>query len=246
MSEHAHCPGPLVQRRGGTVLFLIGVTAFKRGGRLAHAISGEWHRRGLMLLSLHILLDTRRRGERAAFAAALAPSPVSPSCLLMASALTWAAHSSVDSSSVGDVLGLLAVHQPVAALALILAPTRQRDSTPCGGSHSDNPASPACPGHLLNGRRLPLCAVPDPIVRASLTSSPIPRVWPPISYRIQCARASCLFCRCVARIRVDTVAAGSPKPADPSTPLYLDETVLGSFGRLGLRCTRNPSYRRHH
>ena len=80
------------------LLFVIGVVAFKRGklprtrdlGRVAIGV-------GLMLLSLHILLDTLAPAETApAVRTLLAATTRDPIlCLLGAAALTWAAHSSV-------------------------------------------------------------------------------------------------------------------------------------------------------
>src|SRR6201991_2837079 len=76
------------------ILFLVGVTAFKRGGQtrtrdLGRVAIGV----GLMILSLHILLDTLAPAENApavrALLEAITDDPLL--CLLMAAALTWAA-----------------------------------------------------------------------------------------------------------------------------------------------------------
>src|SRR3954470_16661357 len=78
------------------LLFLVGVTAFKRGGTtrtrdLGRVAIGV----GLMVLSLHTLLDTLAPAENApavhALLGAMTDEPVL--CLLMAAALTWVAHS---------------------------------------------------------------------------------------------------------------------------------------------------------
>src|SRR6202049_2706640 len=80
------------------LLFLVGVVAFKWGGQtrtrdLGRVAIGI----GLILLSLHILLDTLAPAEDApavrALLAAITSDPVL--CVLIAAALTWAAHSSV-------------------------------------------------------------------------------------------------------------------------------------------------------
>jgi len=80
------------------VLLLVGVVTFKQArqtrirdlGRVAIGL-------GLMLLALHILLDTLAPAEQApvvrALLAAITGEPVL--CVLLAAALTWAAHSSV-------------------------------------------------------------------------------------------------------------------------------------------------------
>ena len=79
------------------VLFLVGVVAFKLGqrtptrdlGRVAIGL-------GLMLLALHILLDTLAPAENVpsvrALLGAITGEPIL--CILIAAALTWAAHSS--------------------------------------------------------------------------------------------------------------------------------------------------------
>src|SRR6266699_2090803 len=105
------------------VLFLVGVIAFKLGQRtptrdLGRAAIGL----GLMLLALHILLDTLAPAETApsvrALLGAITGEPVL--CVLIAAALTWAAHSSA--AAVLLVMPLAYSHfvTPVAALALVL------------------------------------------------------------------------------------------------------------------------------
>ena len=167
------------------VLILIGVIAFKRGGQtrtrdLGRVAIGV----GLMVLSLHILLDTLAPAENApavrTLLAAMTGEPVL--CLLMAAALTWAAHSSV--TVVLLVMSLAYSHfiTPVASLALILGANLGSAINPLvEGSRGDNPASRRLPlGNLLNrlvgARSCSRCWTQSP--RHSLASSPIPRGWP--------------------------------------------------------------------
>src|SRR5262249_48295283 len=137
------------------VLFLVGVTAFKRSGQtrtrdLGRVAIGM----GLMVLSLHILLDTLAPAESApavrALLSAITNEPVL--CVLMGAALTWAAHSSV--TIVLLVMSLAYSHfiTPAAALALILGANLGSAINPLvEGSRSDNPASRRLPlGNLLN------------------------------------------------------------------------------------------------
>jgi len=105
------------------ILLVIGVTAFKRStqtrtrdlGRVAIGV-------GLMLLALHILLDTLAPAENAPVMRTLLSAATAEPllCLLIAAALTWAAHSSV--TVVVLVMSLAYSHfvAPEAALALIL------------------------------------------------------------------------------------------------------------------------------
>jgi phosphate:Na+ symporter len=79
------------------VLFLVGLAAFNLGGRtMARDLGRVAIGLGLMLLSLHILLDTLAPAENApsvrALLAAITGEPVL--CVVLAAALAWAAHSS--------------------------------------------------------------------------------------------------------------------------------------------------------
>jgi phosphate:Na+ symporter len=105
------------------VLFVIGLVSFRRGGQtrmrdLGRVAIGL----GLMLLALHVLLDTLAPAEEApsvrALLAAITNEPLL--CVALAAALAWAAHSSV---AVVLLVMSLAYSQFVtaeAALALVL------------------------------------------------------------------------------------------------------------------------------
>jgi phosphate:Na+ symporter len=130
------------------VLFLIGLGAFKLGkrtptrdlGRVAIGL-------GLMLLALHTLLDTLAPAESApgvrALLEAITDQPVL--CVVIAAALTWAAHSSA--AVVLLVMPLAYSHfiTPVAALALVLGANLGSAINPIleGGS-SNNPLAGGC------------------------------------------------------------------------------------------------------
>ena len=80
------------------VLFIVGLVTFRVGGSsLTQALGRVAIGLGLTLLALHILLDTLAPAEQApavrALLAAVTTDPVL--CVLIAAALTWAAHSSV-------------------------------------------------------------------------------------------------------------------------------------------------------
>src|SRR5436189_4205237 len=105
------------------VLFVIGLVAFRGGARtrikdLGRVAIGL----GLMLLALHILLDTLAPAENApgvrVVMNAITGDPVL--CILIAAAVTWLVHSSV--ASVLLVMSLAFAHfiTPAAALALVL------------------------------------------------------------------------------------------------------------------------------
>ena len=137
------------------ILFLVGMIAFKLGrktpsrdlGRVAIGL-------GLMLLALHILLDTLAPAETAptvrALLTAITGEPVL--CVLIAAALTWAAHSSAAVVLLVMSLANSNFVTPVAALALVLGANLGSAINPVleGGS-STNPASRRLPiGNLIN------------------------------------------------------------------------------------------------
>jgi phosphate:Na+ symporter len=137
------------------VLFLAGVFAFKLGGRsrirdLGRAAIGL----GLMLLSLHILLDTLAPAENApsvrALLAAITGEPVL--CVLIAAALTWAAHSSAAVVLLVMSLAYSEFVSPVATLALVLGANLGSAINPLLESGSSaNPANRRLPvGNLIN------------------------------------------------------------------------------------------------
>ncbi len=137
------------------VLFVVGLVTFRTGGSsLTKAIGRVAIGLGLILLALHILLDTLAPAEQAPAVRALLGSitgdPVL--CILIAAALTWAAHSSV--TVVLLVMSLAYSHfvtEP-AALALVLGANLGSAINPLiEGGVRGNPASRRLPaGNLLN------------------------------------------------------------------------------------------------
>src|SRR5437870_1784851 len=137
------------------VLFVVGLVAFRSGNRtrikdLGRVAIGV----GLMLLALHILLDTLAPAESApsvrTLLGAITDDPVM--CVLIAAALTWAAHSSV--STVLLIMSLAYSHfvTPEAALALVLGANLGSAINPIfEGARRDDPASYRLPvGNLFN------------------------------------------------------------------------------------------------
>src|SRR6202034_2551096 len=105
------------------VLFIIGLVIFRVGGQsLTRALGRIAIGLGLMLLALHILLDTLAPAEQAPVVRALLVSITNDPvlCIAIAAVLTWAAHSSV--AVVLLVMSLAYSHfvAPEAALALVL------------------------------------------------------------------------------------------------------------------------------
>jgi phosphate:Na+ symporter len=137
------------------VLFIIGLVAFRSGARtrvkdLGRVAIGL----GLMLLSLHILLDILAPAENApgvrALLNAITGDPVL--CIVLAGALTWAAHSSV--AIVLLIMSLASAHfvTPAAALALVLGANLGSAVNPVleGGRRGDAASYRLPVGNLLN------------------------------------------------------------------------------------------------
>jgi len=219
------------------VLFVIGVTAFKRGGQtrtrdLGRVAIGL----GLMVLSLHLLLDTLAPAENApavrTLLGAMTNEPLL--CLLMAAALTWAAHSSV--TVVLLVMSLSYSHfiSPVASLALVLGANLGSAINPLvEGSHADNPASRRLPlGNLLN--RVVGCAIVLPFLQpiaAALTQlEPNPSRMAADFHTAFNVVFALIFIMPLGGLAsvLTRFLPERAKPNDLSTPLYLDETALAT------------------
>jgi phosphate:Na+ symporter len=136
-------------------LFVLGLVAFRSGSRsrikdLGRVAIGL----GLMLLSLHILIDTLAPAESAPtvrlFMTSVTSDPVL--CVILAAGITWAVHSSV--ASVLLIMSLAYAHfiSPLAALALVLGANIGSAINPLvEGARRDNPASYRLPlGNLIN------------------------------------------------------------------------------------------------
>jgi len=219
------------------VLFLVGVTAFKRSGQtrtrdLGRVAIGV----GLMVLSLHILLDTLAPAENApAVRTLLSAATTEPLlCLLMAAALTWAAHSSVAVVLLVMSLAYSSFVTPVAALALILGANLGSALNPLvEGTQSDNPASRRLPlGNLLNRLLGCLVVLPflNPITAALAQIEPNPSRMAAdfhTAFNVALALVFILPLRGLAAL-LTRMLPERPTPNDPSTPLYLDETGLAT------------------
>ena len=219
------------------VLFLVGVIAFKRGGQprtrdLGRVAIGI----GLMLLSLHILLDTLAPAESApavrSLLAAMTGDPVL--CLLVAAALTWGAHSSVTVVLLVMSLAYSGFITPTASISLILGANLGSAINPLvEGSRSDNPASRRLPlGNLIN--RLVGCAVVLPFVQ------PIAALFSRFehnpsrmaadfhtAFNVALALVFILPLDGLARF-LTRLLPQRTKPIELSTPLYLDEAALAT------------------
>jgi phosphate:Na+ symporter len=217
------------------ILFLGGLLAFNIGGRtLTRDLGRVAIGLGLMLLSLHILLDTLAPAENApsvrALLSAITGEPIL--CVLIAAALTWAAHSSA--AVVLLVMSLAYSHfvSPVAALALVLGANLGSAINPLlEGSGAANPASRRVPlGNLIN--RLVGVALALPFLQpiADLFERLDPNAARMTAdfhtaFNVVMALAFVFLLDGVASL-LKKLLPDPAKRADPSAPLYLDETAI--------------------
>ena len=217
------------------VLFILGLVGFRSGARsrikdLGRVSIGL----GLMLLSLHILLDTLAPAENApgvrVLLGAITGDPVL--CIIIGAAVTWAVHSSVASVLLVMSLAYAQFISAPAALALVLGANLGSAINPLiEGARRDNPASYRLPlGNLIN--RLVGVVVVLPLLRPL---AGLLQAWQP-----DLARATAEFhiafnvLTAVLFIGLlDTLAAllrrvlpDRVQEADPSKARYLDESAL--------------------
>jgi phosphate:Na+ symporter len=217
------------------VLFILGLLAFRNGPRsrikdLGRVCIGL----GLMLLSLHILLDTLAPAENAptvrVLMGAITGDPVL--CILIGAVVTWAAHSSV--ASVLLIMSLAYAHfiSPAASFALVLGANLGSAINPVfEGARRDNPASYRLPlGNLVN--RIVGIALVLPFLRP-IAEHLAP--WQPdlakltaafhIAFNVATAILFIGVLDALARL-LTWLLPDRVKEADPARPRYLDEGAL--------------------
>ncbi|MGD0491132.1 MAG: Na/Pi cotransporter family protein [Steroidobacteraceae bacterium] len=219
------------------ILLMAGVIAFKRGGRtrtrdVGRVLIGI----GLMLLALHIFLGALVTTESAvvsqALLGAIANQPIL--CLVIAAAMTWAAHSSVAVVLVVMSLGAAHIVTPTAELAMVLGANIGSALNPLiETSQPGNPASRRLPiGNLLT--RLVGCAVVLPLLQP--ITGLLERFEPnPARLAADFHTAFNLLLALLFIGPLDFIAArltrwlpDLPRAADPGTPVYLDPGAAGN------------------
>jgi phosphate:Na+ symporter len=217
------------------VLFIIGLVAFRGGARSRIKDIGRVSiGLGLMLLALHILLDTLAPAENApgvrVFMNAITGDPVL--CIVIGAAVTWAVHSSV--ATVLLIMSLAYAHfvTPYAALALVLGANIGSAINPVfEGAHRDNPASYRLPlGNLFN--RLVGVLLVAPLLRPITETL---QAWQPdlarltadfhIAFNVVTAIVFIGLLDPMARA-LKKLLPNRVQETDPSRPRYLDESAL--------------------
>jgi phosphate:Na+ symporter len=217
------------------VLFIVGLLAFRAGARtwvkdLGRVAIGL----GLMLLALHILLDTLAPAEDAPGVRVLLDGITGDPllCILVAAALTWAAHSSV--ATVLLIMSLAYSHfvTPAAALALVLGANLGSAVNPVlEGGRRDDLASYRLPvGNLLNRLIGVSLFAPflQPIAEALRAVQPdMVKMTAEfhIAFNLALAAAFIGLLDPLSWLLERVFPAREPS-ADPSAPRYLDENLL--------------------
>lgn len=217
------------------VLFVLGLVAFRSGARsrikdLGRVSIGL----GLMLLALHILLDTLAPAESApsvrVLMGAITGDPVL--CIIIGAIVTWAVHSSVASVLLIMSLAYAQFVTPAAALALVLGANLGSAINPLiEGARRDNPASYRLPlGNLVN--RLVGIVLVLPFLRPI---AGLLQAWQPDLAKMT-AEFHIAFNAGTAILFIgllDTIARLLKKllptrvqESDPSRPRYLDDSAL--------------------
>jgi phosphate:Na+ symporter len=219
------------------VLFILGLLAFRGGARsrikdLGRVSIGL----GLMLLALHILLDTLAPAENAPgmriFMNAVTGDPVL--CIIVGAAVTWIVHSSV--ATVLLVMSLAYAHfvSPFAALALVLGANLGSAINPIvEGARRDNPAGYRLPlGNLIN--RLVGVALVAPFLRPI---TEMLQAWQPDLARLT-AEFHIAFNLAMAIVFIGVLDGMAQllekllpdrlREAEPSRARYLDDSALAT------------------
>ena len=217
------------------VLFILGLVAFRGGARSRIKDVGRVSiGLGLMLLALHILLDTLAPAENAPgmrlFMNAITGDPIL--CIMIGAVITWAVHSSV--ATVLLIMSLAYAHfiSPFAALALVLGANLGSAINPVfEGARRDNPASYRLPlGNLVN--RLVGVLLVAPFLRPITEAL---QAWQPdlakltaefhIAFNVVTAFIFIGLLDGMAQL-LEKLLPNRVQEADPSRPRYLDDSAL--------------------
>jgi phosphate:Na+ symporter len=219
------------------VLFTVGLVAFRSGARSRIKDVGRVSiGLGLMLLALHILLDTLAPAENAPGVRALTSSMTGDPvlCIVIGAIVTWVVHSSV--ASVLLVMSLAYAHfiTPFAALALVIGANLGSAINPIfEGARRDNRASYRLPlGNFINRLAGVLLVLPflRPVTEAF-------QAWQPDLAKMTAefhvafnAATAILFIGLLDGLAqlLTKLLPDRAQEADPARPRYLDENALAT------------------
>lgn len=218
-------------------LFLfVGVVVYRRARTsLVRDLAQTAIGLGLMLLALHLLVETMRPIEASAtlraLLGALTHDPLI--AVLMAAALSWAAHSSIAAMLLVMSLGAAGVVSAEAALAMVLGCNLGSALNPLLDAMGGDAARMRAPlGNLLN--RLVGCALAlpilQPIAAALAALDPDPARLAAHAHLAFNLATALLFIGAlpwIARL-LKAALPDRPAPQDPARPLYLDDAALST------------------
>jgi phosphate:Na+ symporter len=217
------------------VLFILGLIAFRGGARTRMKDVGRVAiGLGLILLSLHILLDTLAPAEQApamrTLLAAITGDPLL--CILIAAALTWAAHSSVATVLLFMSLAYSHFVTAEAALALVLGANLGSAINPLfEGVRRGDPASYRMPvGNLVNRLVGIVLVVPflHPVARELSALQPDPSKMTAgfhVAFNIATALLFIGLLGPLANL-LERLFPTRARASDPTAPRHLDPTAL--------------------
>jgi phosphate:Na+ symporter len=226
------------------ILLALGVVAFKRSSRtMVRDLGRVAVGLGLMLLSLHILLDTLAPAENAPKVRVLLAAMTGMPALniVFGAVLAWAAHSSVAVVLLVMSLSYSSFITPAVAIALVVGANLGSAINPLvEGGGLKNPVARRLPlGNLIN--RVVGCALVVPFLQplstalTAIDSNPV-RLVADFHTLFNLALAAIfilplpLFARLLQWLLPEPAAA-----ADPATPLYLDAAAIDTPS-LALTC----------
>ncbi|MGN6572231.1 MAG: Na/Pi cotransporter family protein [Pseudolabrys sp.] len=226
------------------VLLAIGVVAFKRSSRtIVRDLGRVAIGLGLMLLSLHILLDTLAPAENAPNVRTLLTAATAMPALniLFGAALAWAAHSSVAVVLLVSSLAYSNFITPPVAIALVLGANLGSAINPLleGGAFGNVAARRLPLGNLIN--RLVGCAIVLPLLQPvsdamrSLDTNPVRLVADfHTLFNVALAVVFIVPLRPLAKF-LEWLLPEPPVSRDAAAPLYLDTAAIGTPS-LALTC----------
>lgn len=224
-------------------LLVAGVAAFKRSSRtVVRDIGRVGIGLGLMLLSLHILLDTLAPAENAPSVRTLllAITAIPVLNILFGAVLAWAAHSSVAIVLLAASLAYSSFVDPAAALAIVVGANVGSAINPLIEGGLSDPVARRLPlGNLLN--RVVGCAIVLPVLQpitalmATFDTSAVRLVADfHTLFNLGLAAIFILPLPAMGRL-LEWLLPDPPPGTDPSAPIYLDEAIV-STPSLALTC----------
>jgi len=226
-----------------SVLLLIGVIGFKRSGRtMVRDLGRVSIGLGLMLLALHILMDTLAPAETAPairmLISVITAMPVLD--LVFGAVLAWAAHSSVAIVLLAASLAYSNFIPTHVAIAVVAGANLGSAINPLVEGGLSNPVARRLPlGNLLN--RLVGCAIVVPLLQPvtammkEVDPNPV-RLVADFHTLFNLALAAIFILPLPALARLLEWLLPTPHAsADPSAPIYLDDAVIGTPS-LALSC----------